>query len=258
MNIDLYELNYRNYNSINETSIPETKINASERTFKFVINTIEELKYVKSGESDKIKFSDVICMLFPVINNESNNISFIYKNIFVDGNEESNPNEYVERFKKLDINTLPLIEVAKYLNIQVEKSNILKPYGEYDPVENKIILGTDYIKTFIHELAHAIDRILDGKFDWLILEISKDSEELEQTIENYKDLNELVAELSAVVLCKKYNISFNISGSKCYLDSYSNAKMNINNKYIINRVSLICEYINKCLEKINITAHNKR
>ena len=258
MNIDLYELNYRNYNSINETSIPETKINASERTFKFVINTIEELKYVKSGESDKIKFSDVICMLFPVINNESNNISFIYKNIFVDGNEESNPNEYVERFKKLDINTLPLIEVAKYLNIQVEKSNILKPYGEYDPVENKIILGTDYIKTFIHELAHAIDRILDGKFDWLILEISKDSEELEQTIENYKDLNELVAELSAVVLCKKYNISFNISGSKCYLDSYSNAKMNINNKYIINRVSLICEYINKCLEEINITAPNKR
>jgi hypothetical protein len=120
--------------------------------------------------------------------------------------------------------------VAKYLNIKIEKSKILSAFGSYNPRKNKITLGSDYEPTFIHELVHAIDCILPNYND---------------------DLNhrELVAELSTVILCRVYNIQFNLSYSHMYLNSYANSEADINE--IIKRVSLIYEYVEACIVKIN-------
>jgi len=101
------------------------------------MNILMELKHIEPKDKDEIKFSDVICNILPVFDEKTHNLSYRNNFMFVDGSREDNPNENVEIFKKLDINTLPLIEVAKYLNIQVEKSNILEPYGIFTVVENK-------------------------------------------------------------------------------------------------------------------------
>jgi hypothetical protein len=249
MNIDLYEMTYRNYKCF-EKNKPDTNISVSERTKKFVKNTILEFEHIESEDIDEIKFSDVICNVFPVFDEKTHNLSYRSEFMFIDGNKENDPNEYVERFNKLDINTLPLIEVAKYLGIQVEKSNILEPYGVFKPSENKIILGSDYIPTFLHELAHAVDHILGKNYEKEHL--SKYDEELDEDededISLEYDFGELVAELSAVVLCKTYNISIDLSYAMYYLDGYSRSDINVS--YMIERVALICEYVDKCVENI--------
>jgi len=235
MNIDLYELNYRSY-KVFENRKPDTNISVTKETKRSVMKIIDDFHHVKAKIQDEICFSDVICNIQPVFDEKTHNLSYQYEFIFIDGSNKGNPVEIVERFKKLDINALPLIEVAKYLNIQVEKSNIIKPYRQFNPQENKITLGSDYAPSFIHELVHAIDHILGNSFD--------DYSEYEN-----RCFDELIAELSAVVLCKTYNIPIDVSESKYYLDYYSNSEINVSK--MINRVFLICEYINKCIENIN-------
>jgi L-rhamnose mutarotase len=246
MNIDLYELNYRNCKKF-ENGIPDTNINISARTTKSVRNILNDIfsgfQHIVPSIRDDIKFSDVICNVLPVFDEETYSLSYRYEYIFINENKDSNPNEYVRRYKNFDVNTLPLIEVANYLNIKVEKSNMLKPYGTFMPTENKIILGSDYAPVFIHELAHAIDHILGNSFE-------------EYFLEYVRCFDEVVAELSTVVLCRTYNISIDISRSMFYLIEYVDFKKNIND--VIKKVSLICEYVKKCIEKIKkITAHNR-
>jgi hypothetical protein len=67
-----------------------------------------------------------------------------------------------------------------------------------------------------------------------------------------KIIEEFVTELATVLLCKIYNIPNDISYSRSYLDSYSNLEIYIELKYIIQRVSLICEFINKCIENVKM------
>jgi hypothetical protein len=248
MNIDLYELTYRNYkkseNSMpNTDSVPYTNINISAETTKFVLNTLNDLQHFKPNIKDietivkgEIKFSDVISNVLPVFDKETHNL--LYKYEYILGNEKNDsPYEYIERFKKFDITSLPLFEVARYLKIKVEKSNLLEPYGRFIHSENKIILGSDYAPTFIHELAHAIDYILENSFE-------------EYYLEHITAFNEIVAELSAVVLCRIHNITLNLAQSWAYLDGYIHFEMNENNmKNVIKRVTLICEYVKKCVEK---------
>jgi hypothetical protein len=159
MNIDLYELSYRNIR-YNEYRNPDININISENKNVNVLDVYKHLEQVDSKDMDEISFSDVTCTEMPIVDEETHHLSYRYEYVFVNECKNGNPNEYKERFKKFDINTLPLIEVAKYLNIKVEKSNMIKPYGIFSPANNKITLGTDYAPTFIHELAHAIDHIL--------------------------------------------------------------------------------------------------
>jgi hypothetical protein len=41
--------------------------------------------------------------------------------------------------EQFDINNLPLIDIASFLGIKIEKSNNIGTlYGEYSPLENKI------------------------------------------------------------------------------------------------------------------------
>jgi hypothetical protein len=229
MDVDLYELMYRNY-TLSENSKVDSHFVISEDTTKSVTNVLKRFIDTKPIPSDKTMFSKVICNTMPVFDAETNNFSCIYEYIFAYENKDENPIEYAEKFKKFNIDSLPLINVAKFIGIKVEKSNSLDVYGKFEYNGNKIILGSDSAQTFIHELAHAIDHILGND------------------TENY-DENELVAEFSSVVLCKTYNIPINESHSMDYLNSYCSGE-GIDRGYFIKRVSSICEYIKKCIEKM--------
>jgi len=234
MNIDLYEMTYRNYKCFGNKK-PDTNIKITKETYQSVMNIIMELEHIEPKKREEINFSNIICNILPVFDEKTHNLSYRNNFMFVDGSREGNPNENAERFKKLNINTFPLIEVAKYLNIQVKKSNLLESYGTFMVTENKIILGSDYSPTFLHELAHAVDHILGNNFE-------DEYDSLEY------DFNELVAEISAAVLCRTYNISIDLSYSLNYLNSYCRSEINM--KDLKRRVALICEYVNKCVENI--------
>jgi len=230
MSIDLYELKYKDF-KCSKKYTTNTDLTIPKNATRSIINILKDFQYVKSADIEEVRFSDVICNIIPLF--EENN-SFTYKYEYIINNKKIkiNPNDLVERFKKFDVNTLPLIKVAKYLNIKIEKSNILKPYGRFIPSENKIILCSDYVPTFLHELAHAIDYYLENSCE-------------DHFLDNSLNFDELVAELSAVILCKKYNIPINESYSKFYLDCYT--KSDIDLYKVINRVSLICDFVKSVL-----------
>jgi hypothetical protein len=235
MNTDLYELMYRNYTNY-ENNRPATNITISKNTVTSILNDLkEDFKHVKSVKRHKKRFSDVICNTVPAIDENTHNLSYRYEYMFNDGDNNRNINEYIEKFKTFDINTLPLIEVAKYLKIKVEKSNIIEPYGIFRPQENLIILCSDYAPVFIHELAHAIDHILGNSFK-------------EYHLEQVRNFDECVAELSTVLLCRNFNISIDLSDSLYYLDCYSNLSINMDD--LLKRAALISEYVNRCVELI--------
>jgi len=232
MTIDLYELSYRNY-KINNINKPEKNISASKEITKSILNVLGSIyKNPSVVIKEEINFSDIICNLMPVFDEETQNISYKYEYIIDNGFKDKNPIEYIERFKKFDVNTLPLIDVAKQLNITVEKSSILnRAYGRFIPAENKIVLCTDYVPTFIHELVHAIDHNLGNTFENYYLD-------------DIRNFDELVAEASSLVICKTYNIKIDESYTLNYLNNYSSSK--INSHDFINRVMLICEYVENC------------
>ena len=257
MVVDLYELEYRNYQYFEKKrrNMSISDINISDKTKKYMEITLNDLKNTvpKNGRT---KFSDIIIDIKPKFD-ENNNLILYYDCSFSNGESKENPYEYIESFNKFNINNLPLIEVAKYLNIKIEKSYTIEAYGMYMQKENKILLGTiDCARTFIHELSHAVDRILifENYTEEYFLGFSEHVNifEEEYVAKYTKNFEELVAELSTVLLCKIFNISNDISYSKYYLDSYSNTKLNIESKYIIKRVLFICEYIIKCLENIEM------
>jgi hypothetical protein len=229
--LDMYELSYRNHkcNEQRFQNIDIENITISESTNTIIMKTLNTLKHLKSKDVDEIKFSDVIYSNIPVVEKSTNIItSFAYIPF---GKKNTNIKENINRYRRMDINNLPLIDIAKYLNIKIEKSNTLDAYGCYVPSEQKIILGSDYAPTFIHELIHAIDCILPNR-----------------NADYY--FRELVAELTTIAVCMANSIPIDISYSKFYLDGYTDFDLDLND--ILKRVSLIYEYIvicNKILEE---------
>ena len=205
-------------------------VNISDTTNKEVKNVLNDLKSVESKNGTYgISFSDVIYELSPKIDEKTGAVRYDYEPFLINNKLGGNVNDYIKRFNEFDIDKLPLIEVAYFLKVKVEKSNQIKALGRYIPNEKKIILGTDGARTFIHELAHAVDFALDDLF----------------YEENY---TELVAELSTIVLCKLYNIPNNVSYSKNYLDCFSSPEIDV--KQLIHRVSEIVEGVKMCKEII--------
>ena len=234
-NIDFYDLVYRNYKNHELNNLDLIDINYISSEIKHIVN--EHLKYMKNinnKDFNEIKFSDVELAEFPVF--DGNKIIFTYLPVFSNGIKDISPSENVDRFRKFDINKLPLIEVAKLLGIKIEKSNYINPYGKYIVNENKIILGSDYAPTFIHELVHAIVHYL-GKANKLFYVYDH----------NY---NEFIAEYSALILCKTYNISINTSYSLYYIKMHKEDIEYGIPDHIINRVEIICEFVKKCEEII--------
>ena len=226
INTEIYELFYRNYQGK-----AEIKMEIPESTTKLINNTLEVLKNTKAEPADKGSFSDVTYNLFPV--SEGKSISYKYFPMLVNKESDITVEEYIARYKNLDLNSLPLIEVARFLNIKVEKSNILESYGQYNHQERKITMGTDDVSTFIHELAHAIDLILPDPI-----------------IDKY--YMELTAELSAVVICRAYGLPINMPHALCYLNWFS--VLNINVYKVIDRVAQIYEYT----KKFDLSFHDRQ
>ena len=223
---------------------PEINNNISDCTYYYLLKFLNDLHSIKPIVGNVFNFSDLICKTIPgIYDRKGKSLYDIYEYKFQYG-VGNDHNEHIERFKKFDVNNLPLIEVAKYLKIKVEKSNKIKAYGLYNVFKNKIILRSDYFPIFIHELVHAIDRIIGISYN-------------ELPINKFNDFQELVAELTTIVLCKTYNIQINYSHSMYYLNYHS--YFEINKDDLIKRVSLIFEYIKKCIENIEKnTALNKR
>jgi hypothetical protein len=159
MNIDLYELAYRNY-QLFEKKKPSKLVNISdlvisENTIKNIKIVLRELQHT-IPKNDRINISDIEINTRPVFD-ENNNLIYRYDYLVINGNKKGDPYKYLENFNRFNIDNLPLIEVAKYLNIKIEKSYTIKAYGMYIHNEKKIILGTDCARTFVHELSHAVD-----------------------------------------------------------------------------------------------------
>jgi hypothetical protein len=140
-------------------------------------------------------------------------------------------NEYYNRFNNFNINKLPFIEITEYLKIKVYKSNRHRELGTYYQRSNSIMIGTDYLPVFIHELVHAVDYNLK-KYEYKSI-----------------DYSEWIAELSQIVLCEIYNIQYYKSNSLNSLDMHFNNFINDNLFNIIKRVYIIYDYFRNCIKK---------
>jgi hypothetical protein len=100
----------------------------------------------------------------------------------------------------------PLFQVAQHWNVKVDYDILQGAYGAYDPEANHIILATEEVKTFFHELAHKAHHLVDGK-----LETGQNPQQ------------EAIAELSACVLARLYGFNYD-NYSWNYLASYAENK----------------------------------
>jgi len=104
----------------------------------------------------------------------------------------------------LDVNSLPLIEVAKDLGIEVVADYTQSgEYGSCTLTADRIRMCTDYPQTFLHELSHAVDIKL-GNFK-----------------QGGRDLAEIVAELSACFLMYTMGMEANMKYTHEYIESWS-------------------------------------
>jgi hypothetical protein len=112
------------------------------------------------------------------------------------------PLDYEEKLKVLDIEALPLIEVAKALGVTVEAGLTFDYVAVYRSKSKKIILGTANKSVFLHELSHAVDFALPGRN------------------EDYA-FGEVVAELSAAFLGSLFEVPIDIPSTKAYIQKWS-------------------------------------
>jgi hypothetical protein len=142
------------------------------------------------------------------------------------------PLDYELIEKSFDPSRFPLFEVAKKLNIDVKISFSSEYEGAYNVTKNEIYMACDDPQTFLHELSHAIDKILPNKRDDM-------------------DYKEIVAELSSAFLASLYDIPLDIEATRRYIESYS-GKNNILAKIMeaTKRVEEIYTYIENSMKEI--------
>ena len=185
--------------------------------------------YVINKNTEYESKDNIITLLNNIISNLKNNIIAKYKenSDFKDESFHYNPifDKKNSRYYDFDINKLPLIKFARYLNIRIEKTRELKYVGLYSPSKNSIMLRTDEAGTFLHELAHAVDHIVSSN----------------RGSEIYR---EITAEMVAITLANIFKIPFDLEYSKYYMESYTGKE---NLFFVINelkeRVLRICNYI---------------
>lgn len=101
---------------------------------------------------------------------------------------------------------LPLSDVAKAWQIKITYEESLKgEYGSFNPSTNEIVLCSEDMSVFFHELAHNAH----SKIEKL-----KTGQDIEQ---------EIIAELTACVLCKMYNYEY-AEKTYSYIASYIESK----------------------------------
>ncbi len=104
----------------------------------------------------------------------------------------------------------PLFEVAERFGIPVAYQPFVRDFaGYYSPGDDRIVLCTHDARTFLHELAHAAHaRVLSAKGS-KILDVPEPA-------------REVVAELTAAVLCKLLDLDGYIANSRDYIARYGN------------------------------------
>jgi hypothetical protein len=257
--LDLYEL-YYNSVKICEKSI-NTMIMNDDNNFERSNNENALLNYIIKKRNDDTKKDILLDNIIKEINDAANikfqkafkftDIQYIQKPIFegnkmigldyelklLNKNVKLNTKDAIKKYDNFNIDNLPLIEIARFLNIIVRKLKSDENYGSFDSRNNTIILRTDSPGVYLHELSHAIDIILK-QYDY-----------------NDKNINEVVAELSRLYLCRKYNIENDDKNSIAYIKVYKkNMIMNKDNE-IINRVKNINYFIIEC--KLEIEKRHK-
>jgi len=186
---------------------------------------------------------NILTLLNDIIFNLKNKVIAKYnKNLnfhseYLTYNPIFNKNE--SKFNDFDINKLPLINVARYLNIRVEKTKQISYNGLFNPFKNSIMLGDDNKETFLHELAHAVDHIF------------KTVDHIIESNDDDKIYAEITAEMVAITLANIFNVSIDLEYSKYYMERYT-GKDNL--FFVINqskeRILQICKYIVECQKKI--------
>jgi antirestriction protein ArdC len=127
--------------------------------------------------------------------------------------------------KKFEIDKLPLMAVADHLGVKVCPGLTVDAYGFFNPDSKEIVLGTDDITTWFHELGHAVDNEIEGKS------------------EDYA-FNEVVAELTSATLCKTMGHSGHLEHTKAYIKEYKGkAHVAFTLTHAVDRVIRIFEYI---------------
>jgi hypothetical protein len=99
----------------------------------------------------------------------------------------------------------PLLSVAKKWGLSVEYEKLNGAYGYFSPTEQKIVLSTEEVGTFFHELGHAAHSKI-GK-----LEAGQNAEQ------------ETTAQLTAAILCRIYGYDED-AYSWNYIASYAGAR----------------------------------
>jgi hypothetical protein len=159
-------------------------------------------------------------------------IDYVYGPTLLNKDVEINAKDAIKRYDNFNISNLPLIEIAQYLNINVKKLKSNENFGSFSRKNMTITLRTDLPCVYLHELSHAIDYLLG------------------QNENTSKNSDEVVAELSALYLCKKYNINTNDENSIAYINAYKRDMVLDKNNDIINRVKNINYFIIECKSEI--------
>lgn len=141
--------------------------------------------------------------------------------------------EYIRRMKKLDVDKLPLSEIAKKLDLTIQKGISNNAAGSFNPVKKVITMLANNPQVFLHELSHAID----------------------YTLGNYEKTDyafgEVVAELSSAFLGSLYGINVDLNNTKAYIQGWS-GKEHVAFKVLsaMQRVEEIYLYIDKLKSEI--------
>lgn len=150
-------------------------------------------------------------------------IGFRCAPVFPSEATEGEPLPYEE--EGFDLTKLPLKDVADHLGVKVSSGITVDAYGFFRPTTKDIVLGTNDVTTWLHELSHAIDNELPDKCDDC-------------------DFNEIVAELSSATLCKAMGIGGHLEHTKAYINAYK-GKSHVAHALVkaADRVGKIFEYI---------------
>lgn len=134
---------------------------------------------------------------------------------------------YQTRMKNLDLEKLPLIDVAKKLGVKVQKGLTGDAAGSYNLSSKTITMSSSNPQVFLHELSHAVDHAL-GNYD-----------------SDYA-FGEVVAELSSAFLGSFYGVNVDMTNTKAYIEGWS-SKEHVVFKILsaLSRVEEIYHYIDK-------------